>query len=64
MKPFDIDTRVLIVGLGLLGGSYAKALSKKGISVSAIETRAESIRYALEHGIIREGSDTVTPALV
>ena len=30
------EKRVLIVGLGLIGGSYAKALTKKGYHVSAI----------------------------
>ena len=59
MKPFDIDSKVLIVGLGLLGGSYAKALSKKGIYVTAIDTRRESIDFALSHGIIKSGSDKV-----
>ena len=64
MKPFDFDSKVLIVGLGLLGGSYAKALTKKGICVTAIDTRRESIDYALSHGIIRDGSDTVEPRLL
>ena len=64
MKPFDIDSKVLIVGLGLLGGSYAKALTKKGIYVSAIDKRAESISYALERGIIREGADTPDKRLI
>ena len=64
MKPFDIDSNVLIVGLGLLGGSYAKALTKKGIRVTAIDVRAESICYALENGIIQEGSDTVNSRLI
>ena len=64
IKPFDIDSKVLIVGLGLLGGSYAKSLSKKGFHVSAIDTRRASIDYALENGIIREGSDTVDKYLI
>jgi len=64
MKPFDIDSKVLIVGLGLLGGSYAKALTRKGLRVTAIDVRAESIRYALDNGIIQEGSHTVDPRLV
>lgn len=64
MKPFDIDSKVLIVGLGLLGGSYAKALTKKGIRVTAIDVRAESIDYALAHGIIQAGSHTVDPDLI
>ena len=64
MKQFDIDSKVLIVGLGLLGGSYAKALTKKGIYVSAIDTRKESIDYALSNGIINEGSTEVQKQMV
>ena len=30
------DTKFLIVGLGLIGGSYAKALKKQGYHVEAI----------------------------
>ncbi|MBQ7900470.1 MAG: prephenate dehydrogenase [Clostridia bacterium] len=55
MKQFDIDSKVLIVGLGLLGGSYAKSLRKKGIYVSAIARRQDTVDYALEHGIIDDG---------
>ena len=52
-----LDTRkkILIVGLGLIGGSYAKALRKLGFKISAITLNQEDIDYALEHGIIDEG---------
>lgn len=40
------DTRFLIVGLGLIGGSYACALSKQGFSVDAIDLQQESLDYA------------------
>ena len=30
------ETKFLIVGLGVMGGSYAKALSRRGCSVSGI----------------------------
>ena len=33
----DKDTNVLIVGLGMIGGSYAKGLAKKGILANAID---------------------------
>ena len=56
-------TNILIVGLGLIGGSYARALSKKGYRVSAIDTDADSIRYALDHGLIVSGKTDVDPAL-
>ena len=52
---FNRDTKVLIVGLGLIGGSYAQALSDYGCEVGAIARRPESIRYALEKGFIRHG---------
>lgn len=55
---------VLIVGLGLMGGSYAKALSRMGFEVSAIDTRFEAIEYALEHGIIQKGAAYPEEALI
>ncbi|MDD6309292.1 MAG: prephenate dehydrogenase [Clostridia bacterium] len=64
MKQFDIESKILIVGLGLLGGSYAKALSKKGMYVSAIDIRKESIEYALKNGIICEGSTEVQKQMI
>ena len=64
MKPFDLESKVLIVGLGLLGGSYAKSLSKKGMHVSAIDIDQASIDYALENGIIAAGSTEVDATLI
>ncbi|MDO4488363.1 MAG: prephenate dehydrogenase [Eubacteriales bacterium] len=52
---FNKDTKVLIVGLGLIGGTYAEALSDKGYTVGAIDKRAESIDFALNKGWITEG---------
>ena len=50
------ETNFLIVGLGLIGGSYAMGLKKAGYHVSAIDINEESINYALAHHIIDEGS--------
>lgn len=50
------DTKFLIVGLGLMGGSYAYGLSKRGYHVSAIEINQLSIDYALKHEIIEKGA--------
>ena len=58
------DKRILIVGLGLIGGSYAKALVKKGYHVSAITRSASTIDYALEQGIIAEGTTEIDPRLI
>ena len=56
--------RVLIVGLGLLGGSYARSLHKKGFAVDAITLEQESIDFAIQHGFIDRGSTTVEPSLI
>ena len=56
---FSDVKRVLIVGLGLLGGSYAKALKKKGICVDAITLEQSSIDYALANDIIDRGTTEV-----
>ena len=55
----NADTKILIVGLGLLGGSYARALKKKGYTVWAIEKKNESVEYALKNGLIDRGSTLV-----
>lgn len=52
---FDKDTKILIVGLGLIGGSYAEALSSVGYEVGAIDCNADSIAFALEKGWISSG---------
>ncbi|MBQ7624765.1 MAG: prephenate dehydrogenase [Clostridia bacterium] len=56
MKLIRNDKKILIVGLGLLGGSYAKALKKQGFHVSAIARRRETVDYALSRGLIDEGA--------
>ena len=48
-------SRILIVGLGLIGGSYARALKRLGFHVTAIEKRRSAIDYALENHIIDDG---------
>ncbi len=58
------EKHILIVGLGLIGGSYAKALIKKGYRVSAITRSASTIQYALENGIISEGTTEIDPKLI
>ena len=52
----DISQKILIVGLGLLGGSYARVLKRFGFHISAITKEASSIEYALKENIIYEVS--------
>ena len=58
------ETNILIVGLGIIGGSYAKGLTKKGLKIRAIDTDKETIEYALENNIICEGSCETDPELI
>ncbi len=55
MQIINKEIRILIVGLGLIGGSYAKALRKKGFHVTAITNEQDSIDYAIREKIIDEG---------
>ena len=52
----DTSKKILIVGLGLLGGSYAKVLKRFGFHISAITLEQSSVDYALKEGIIDEGT--------
>lgn len=53
------DMKILIVGLGLIGGSYAEALSKKSYEVGAIDQKQEAIDFALRKGYIASGKTSV-----
>lgn len=48
------NTRFLIVGLGLLGGSYARGLTGKGYYVEAITKDEKDAEYALEHKMVQK----------
>lgn len=50
------DKKILIVGLGLMGGSYAEALKRRGFEVGAVTRSRESLDYALERGLIDSGT--------
>lgn len=59
-----VNQNILIVGLGLMGGSYAKGLKHIGYHMMAIDTDPVAISYALENGIIDEGKTEVDPQMV
>lgn len=60
----DVSKNILIVGLGLLGGSYAQVLKRYGFHVSAITRSQSSIEYALENKMIDDGASFVDEKLV
>ena len=55
---------ILIVGLGLMGGSYAKGLKRIGYRILAIDKNEESIKFALDNNIIDEGTSKPEPELI
>lgn len=56
----NMDKKVLIVGLGLIGGSYALGLTKKGYKVYGVDTNVSTLDYALDNKYIIEGSIDAT----
>lgn len=58
------ETNILIVGLGIIGGSYAKGLTKKGLKVRALDTDKDTIEYALANNIICEGSTEIDEKII
>ena len=60
----DITKRILIVGLGLLGGSYARGLKRFGFHISAITKEQSSIDFAIKEGIIDEGNTEIDARMI
>ena len=60
----DITKRILIVGLGLLGGSYARGLKRFGFHISAITKEQSSLDFALKEGIIDEGRTEIDARMI
>ena len=60
----DVSKKILIVGLGLLGGSYARVLKRFGFHVSAITLEQSSIDYAIRENIIDEGSTELDARMI
>jgi len=58
------DKKILIVGLGLIGGSYAQGLKSRGYHVGAVTRSQGSIDYALEKGMIDCGATVPTEDFV
>lgn len=60
----DVSMKILIVGLGLLGGSYARGLKRFGFRISAITKESTDIDYALREGIIDEGTTEIDAKMI
>ena len=60
----DVSQKILIIGLGLLGGSYARVLKRFGFHISAVTKEKSSIEYALNEGIIDEGTTELDERII
>lgn len=58
------NTKILIIGLGVIGGGYAAALTRAGYEVSCITKDEDDIKYAYAHNMISYGTTLVEPELV
>lgn len=64
MNKITADTVFLIVGLGVIGGSYAEALSAAGYKVTAITKDQKDIDLALKRKMIVSGTTKTDPELI
>ena len=60
----DVSKKILVVGLGLLGGSYARALKRFGFHISAITKEQSSVDYAIKEQIIDRGSTQLDAEMI
>ena len=60
----DKQTKILIVGLGVIGGGYAKALTNAGYTVNCITQNQSDIDYAIKGGFIKYGTTKIEKELI
>ena len=58
------DTNILIIGLGVIGGGYAAALTESGYRVFCITKEKKDIDYAKERGMIAYGTTELDAELI
>jgi prephenate dehydrogenase len=58
MNKISRVDNICIVGLGLMGGSYAKRLSFKGFSINAIDINQENLKFAERQKWVKNVSTT------
>ena len=61
---FNKQTKILIVGLGVIGGGYAAALTERGYKVSCITKNQADIDYAKERNMISYGTTHADEKLI
>lgn len=58
------DKKILIVGLGLLGGSYARSLTRQGYTVKCITRSQSTVDYALSEKMVAYATTEPEPSLI
>lgn len=58
------ETKILIVGLGVIGGGYAAALTEQGYEIKCITKEEKDVAYALERGMIKHGTTSADPKII
>jgi len=58
------NTKILIVGLGVIGGGYAAKLTEEGYNVSCITKEQKDIDYAIKNGMIKSGTTKLDCELI
>ena len=59
----EMFMQIGIIGCGLMGGSFAKAFKAIGHTIYGYDIDPNTIRYAIEHGIIDSGSTFASDVL-
>ena len=57
----DKHAKILIVGTGLIGGSYAQGLTEAGYEVGGADINAYNLNYCLEKGWLAHGESDPSP---
>ena len=57
------NSKILMIGLGLIGGAIAKGLTKRRFNIDAIDVNKENIDYAIENKFIQQGFTEVDKKL-
>lgn len=57
------DTRIAVIGLGLMGGSLARALAVRGVRVLGYDSDGEHLAAATREGVVHEELDSTLAGL-
>lgn len=58
------DKIILVVGLGVIGGSYAEGFTKAGYTVNAIDIDSDAVAYAKEKNMVSDAKIFADPLML